>query len=520
MSGMGGKVAFSLASGTKKKRKTPVAVPVSEFGQEESQDKVNSERPVRTSPLVIPLVDSSDSGPRGRLLATRASRAQADPSLKESSQQRQHGDSEKDRDAVAAEALVQSAAHHFAQKEQQQDGETNFSAKGSIVIASSKNQTISSFREETETQQFLRDLQDRPDEVAVDSEDYQATPISEFGAAMLRGMGWKGDSPNTNSNNQSESMPRPHRLGLGATPKLPSASSIPGRMRRPDQVEKDERLARQHKEYEEQRLKRVRQDKQQTLQAGSIITLGSGGRRARMVKLTGVPGLNRVLVQLEGDIESTSIKRGDIMGLATREELESRPFQDPPQASTEKDTNETKGDRDDRQTCRERRDHDDDGHRAEDRERKRRRDDRHRDERDRHERDRNSGEDDRRKKRREDSDRRRDDDRERKKRRRDEEPEHWLLSNIRIRVVTKKLGRHQYKQKGIVLDVIHGGANATLQMADGQVLDQVSERDLETALPKVGGNAIVLTGKHKYSKGRLLERNSELGRASCKCLKT
>jgi hypothetical protein len=67
-----------------------------------------------------------------------------------------------------------------------------------------------------------------------------------------------------------------------------------------------------------------------------------------------------------------------------------------------------------------------------------------------------------------------------------------------------------YTQKGIVMDVTHGGA--TVHMASGQVLDKVPERYLETALPKTGGNAIVLVGRHKFAKGKLLERDSNRGR--------
>jgi len=51
-------------------------------------------------------------------------------------------------------------------------------------------------------------------------------------------------------------------------------------------------------------------------------------------------------------------------------------------------------------------------------------------------------------------------------------------------------------------------------MADGEILDMVPDRYLETALPKVGGCAIILAGDPQYvhSKGRLLERNSDRGR--------
>ena len=84
-------------------------------------------------------------------------------------------------------------------------------------------------------------------------------------------------------------------------------------------------------------------------------------------------------------------------------------------------------------------------------------------------------------------------------------------------MITKKLAQgRQYKEKGIVMDVLPGGAHATIQMADGEVLDKVPERYLETALPKVGGNAIILAGdaQHRHAKGRLLERDSSKGRAA------
>jgi hypothetical protein len=97
----------------------------------------------------------------------------------------------------------------------------------------------------------------------------------------------------------------------------------------------------------------------------------------------------------------------------------------------------------------------------------------------------------------------------------DRKPSHknyssWLRPNIRVRVVTDKLGKRWYQQKGVVLDVTirSKGAEATLQMADGRILDHVPERYLETALPKPGGNAVVLMGPSRFAKGKLLERDS------------
>jgi hypothetical protein len=49
-------------------------------------------------------------------------------------------------------------------------------------------------------------------------------------------------------------------------------------------------------------------------------------------------------------------------------------------------------------------------------------------------------------------------------------------------------------------------------MDNQEVLDNIPERYLETALPKTGGNVVVLEGCHRWKKGRLLERSSERSR--------
>ena len=67
--------------------------------------------------------------------------------------------------------------------------------------------------------QLQRDLEQLPDEA--DEEQYEQVPVSQFGAALLRGMGWKEDQEAGSSvtKKPGEVMPRPHRLGLGAIPK-------------------------------------------------------------------------------------------------------------------------------------------------------------------------------------------------------------------------------------------------------------------------------------------------------------
>ena len=62
------------------------------------------------------------------------------------------------------------------------------------------------------------------------------------------------------------------------------------------------------------------------------------------------------------------------------------------------------------------------------------------------------------------------------------------------------------------MDVTRNGT-ATLTMGNGQVI-QAPERYLETALPKVGGNACILVGEHRLAKGKLLERDSRKNRGA------
>ena len=79
---------------------------------------------------------------------------------------------------------------------------------------------------EGEDAKFRHDLGHRADDLSVQSKAYDETPISEFGAALLRGMGWGGpDGVDAATSSKPDLFkdvePRHHRLGLGAQPKPP-----------------------------------------------------------------------------------------------------------------------------------------------------------------------------------------------------------------------------------------------------------------------------------------------------------
>lgn len=488
--------APKLSLTLKKKKSKTAAVVAPEFeaaqpGAGSLQDD-SSYRRDTDGPLVIPVGENKlkFQGKKTKDAAIKEEEPAADAPSKGMSSD----------DAAALQALQQEASHGTSSNAVENNRNLVIEGNRNTFQGSNKNKNNT---DSNETQQYKADLEALPDELPTDSESFQRVPIAEFGAALLRGMGWSGGGSNNKKKDEDvESMPRPHRLGLGAIPKLdtsmlPSSSSSSGRRAlRPDQVKRQEALERQQQEYAQQRKEQLARDKQRTLQNQSLIQL-TNGRRAEILQLVGVPGLNMVKIQCEGEAKFSVVKRGDIGDLLSREELDEKPFRSVALGAVS-ERKEKERSRDDRRSDGE------SGHRREkDSSTRSSRDDTH--------------PDISRKDRKRDRDRDRDSDKTRSsrdteerqssKRHRDEPSKpQWVIPNIRVRVITEKLGRRYYKEKGIVVDVTPKGA--TVQLSGGAVLDRVPERYLETALPKQGGKAVVLAGDHRFAKGRLLERDS------------
>jgi len=516
---------------TKKKKPSSKAAPQTEESSAFFQASLPKEEDQRVSvqkfedgtlpddapPLVIPVVGPNALGGGNR------------PSMKQEATKEIKQEDLDDEDAKAIQSLQQDAEDPNRSKSQQEQRNKN------LVIAAAKDdfqrKPSQQQQEHRETQQFQQDLDKLPDAMDVDAYQQSRVPIAEFGAAMLRGMGWTGDNSGQ-SKNQEPSLPRPHRLGLGATPAPPSGLGDDDNHRRKprtmDQYQRDKKLKQQAQEFARQRQKQVESDKQQTLQDGSLVLL-TNGKRAKVAQLVGVPGLNQIRVQYERDGSSTEVKKGLIDGLLTRRELQDRPFvEGKPKRSEGTTRDDNRGDVDNGDNRKRR--NDDEYYR------RRKRDsgrhgkcDEYDDEYDSERRTR----DDR---------RQRDDDEDRhnKKRRRKEEDRRdhaspkrkqssndndrpsssWVIPHIRVRIVTEKLGRRYFKEKGVVVDVTPKGSTVEMPSNSSSsghraVLDRVPERYLETALPKAGGRVVVLTAsqgrEYLYSKGTLLERGKGRG---------
>lgn len=353
----------------------------------------------------------------------------------------------------------------------QEDGSPTINSSNGLVVPISGRDDITG----SELQQYHRHLESLPAALEESAEAYSRVPIEQFGAALLRGMGWKEDDED-GTHKSREVAPRPHRLGLGAIPVLPVEPDVPSdRPRSIQQYQRDQQLKEQHASYRVQREQLRAADRQRTLQDGSIVQLNDG-TRARILRLVGVPGLNMVQIQKENEAVPSIIKRNEMGGLVDREELERLPFCEKlrdaeSRRKVESTSDNRSSNRDDERN----------------RERKSRKDHNSRQE---------AQSDDK-----------------RKNLKKGDSFFSWVIPNIRVRIVTEKFGRRYYKEKGIITDITReSGITVQLTNMNGMLLHEIPERYLETALPKPGGNVIVLVdGSYRHARGRLLERDSRNG---------
>ncbi|EFJ51408.1 hypothetical protein VOLCADRAFT_87660 [Volvox carteri f. nagariensis] len=91
----------------------------------------------------------------------------------------------------------------------------------------------------------------------------------------------------------------------------------------------------------------------------------------------------------------------------------------------------------------------------------------------------------------------------------------WLFPYIKVRIVDKSVrGGKLYLKKGTVVDVHPGGAADVAVDDTGDVL-RLAESSLETVVPRSEGAAVlVVAGRHRGSRGRLLQASTANGAAA------
>lgn len=105
----------------------------------------------------------------------------------------------------------------------------------------------------------------------------------------------------------------------------------------------------------------------------------------------------------------------------------------------------------------------------------------------------------------------------RKKEEEDKKPKArcWLTENIVVKVITKSLGDKYYKKKGHISKVIDDFA-AVVVMNDSGGKVKLDQDHLETVVPQVGREVVVLWGQHAGQTAVLRSIDTEQFSASIK----
>ncbi len=136
--------------------------------------------------------------------------------------------------------------------------------------------------------------------------DYTKVSISDFGAAMLRGMGWTGSTTSTTSLKEEDVKSRPARLGLGATPLIAGGKKKKNQKKKlmttqksavyKTLVEEESPIELTKAEIQKQ-IQQQMMENQEKLQKYSFITYDENNCFAIVMETQGIPGLNQIAIQ-------------------------------------------------------------------------------------------------------------------------------------------------------------------------------------------------------------------------------
>ena len=332
---------------------------------------------------------------------------------------------------------------------------------------------------------YKNDMMQRPEETSMD--EYSVMPVTSFGLAMLKGMGYKEGGAiggvNKSVAKPRVGIPRPKLLGIGAKPGINQL--INGKKEKKyikqseSRVKKDmvaatgpDGKARHMRDFDEELVERETVE----IRAGARVVLTGGSYKG---KLGTIESIKREKINVKLQLGSNVI--------AVREEYV-KPLARAEYAKLTRQTGTASEGSSD------------------------------------HRRDERSDDRDRSRKRKMDSDRERDRDRDRdgdggsSKHRSDRSgssgQRSWLAPNIRVRVVNDRYKKGKYYNNKVrLVDVTRPGL-CNCVTDQGKLLECLEEIDLETIVPRdVGTKVLIVRGKLKGRRARLMERNKDRQRA-------
>lgn len=318
---------------------------------------------------------------------------------------------------------------------------------------------------EKELEAFKEDVEDLPEEASMEA--YESMPIEDFGAAMLRGMGWKegegvGRNAKSGRADPVEFVPRMGRLGLGAdTMDVPGATLKknndkkilkPGESRE----EKTEILVRDPNASRAPGMRNVKSIDEKLVKKEELGVKEGKRMYVAKGKHEGLTGRVLKIQKADGKAQFELDSSGEVITLRCCEldEMANAPA---PQGDKKRKSSEDAGNKKSKKPREE---------------------------------EESEGDDD-------------DDD--------DDAP--WLYPSIRVRIISKSFsGGIYYLKKGTIVD-IPTPKECTVQI-DGDngrassLISNVRQSYLETCVPKKpGGRVVILTGKLRGRRGKLVQKN-------------
>ena len=83
--------------------------------------------------------------------------------------------------------------------------------------------------------------------------------------------------------------------------------------------------------------------------------------------------------------------------------------------------------------------------------------------------------------------------------------DYWLKQGIVVKIVTKSLGSKYYKQKGYVKQVVDKYAGIVVLLGDPGSKVKLDQDHLETVVPAVGKEVLVVNGEYRREIGELIK---------------
>ncbi|XP_068759419.1 G-patch domain and KOW motifs-containing protein-like [Montipora capricornis] len=326
------------------------------------------------------------------------------------------------------------------------------------------------------------DIALRPEQSTMD--DYQDMPVTSFGAAMLRGMGWKKGEAIGGTNKglaePIEYIPRSKGLGLGAERRPPSDGIGPGKKRKPgDQTsdiksgpikEKDGRV-RHFKGLGEE----VQQETSVDYTPGTGVVILKGPHQNMCGKIVAVDvDTSRITIQLHLSKENITLHQFNTR-LVDDDEYKTLLRQEKAKENDRRIEKTSKG----HKRSRDGENHTSKNHRESSKYPKKDKD---------HDKDRLHSD----------------------TQKRSEKPATcWLYPQTRVRIISKEYKKGKYYNKKVrVVDVVSADS-CVCEAEEGRLLEDVPQSALETVVPKaLDSHVRIVKGRHRGQLAILLERDT------------